>query len=68
MHTSPPLEREQENLLSDIDRDTVSGEVLRQRLDESGKFQNNEADMIIERMQIWGIIDKVSYDMYRRKK
>jgi hypothetical protein len=62
------LEKEQENLPSEIDRDTVSGEDLRQRLNETGKFQNNEADMIIERMQAWDIIDKVSYDTYGRKK
>jgi hypothetical protein len=62
------LEKEQENLQSEIDRDTVSGDELRQRLNKTGKFQNNDADMMIERMQVWDIIDKVSHDMYRRKK
>jgi DNA-binding transcriptional ArsR family regulator len=62
------LEKEQENSPSEVDRGTVSGEVLRRRLVETGKFQNDDTNMIIERMQNWGIIDKVSYDTYRRKK
>jgi hypothetical protein len=42
------IEKEQEGLPSEIDRDTVSGEVLRQRLVETGMFQKNDAIMIVE--------------------
>ena len=62
------IEKEQEDLPSDIDRDTVSGEVLRQRLVNTGTFQYNDATMLIERMNKLGAIDRVSYDTYRRRK
>ena len=54
--------------ISEIDRDTISGEVLRRRLVETGKFQYNNAAMLVERMFRFGTIDRVSYDTYRRKK
>ena len=62
------IEKDQEDLLSEIDRDTVSGEVLRRRLVETGKFQYDDAAIFIERMYKLGVIDRVSYDTYRRKK
>ena len=62
------IEKEQERLPSEIDRDTVSGEVLRQRLVETGKFQYDDAAILVEKMYKLGAIDRVSYDTYRRKK
>ena len=63
------IEKEQESLPSEIDRDTVSGEVLRRRLVEIGKFEINDAAMMVERIvDVWSTIDRVSYDTYRRKK
>ena len=62
------IEKEQERLLSEVDRDTVSGEVLRQRLVETGKFQYDDAAILVEKMYKLGAIDRVSYDTYRRKK
>jgi DNA-binding transcriptional ArsR family regulator len=62
------IEREQENLPSQIDRDTVSGDGLRRRLNETGKFQGDDAIMVVDRMYKLGAIDRVSYDTYRRKK
>jgi predicted transcriptional regulator len=62
------IEKEQEILPSPIDRDTVSGEVLKRRLVETGKFQYNDAVMIVDKMYKYGAIDRVSYDTYRRKK
>ena len=56
------IEREQESIPSEIDRDTVSGELLRQRLVETGKFQYDDAVILIERMYKLGAIDRVSYD------
>lgn len=53
---------------SEIDRDTVSGEVLRLQLVKTGTFQYNDAAMLVERMHKLGAIDRVSYDTYRRKK
>jgi DNA-binding transcriptional regulator GbsR (MarR family) len=59
------IEKEQEDLPSDIDRDTVSGEVLRQRLVKTGIFQyNDDAAILIERMYELGAIDRVSYETY----
>lgn len=62
------MEKEQEDLPMQTDRDTVSGEDLRQRLVKTGKFQQNDAEIIMEGMQKFGRIEKVSYDTYRRKK
>jgi hypothetical protein len=62
------IEKVQKSLPSEIDRDTVSGEVLRRRFVETGKFEMNDAVMMVERMHRSGTIDKVSYDTYRRKK
>jgi hypothetical protein len=62
------MEKEQANLSIEIDRDTISGEVLRQRLIETGKFQQDAAAMIVEGMCKAGRIEKVSYDTYRRRK
>jgi hypothetical protein len=62
------IEIEQENLPSDIDRDTVSGEVLRRRLVDTGMFQYNDAAILVERMYKLGAIERVSYDTYRRRK
>ena len=62
------IEKEQESLPSEIDRDTVSGEVLRRRLVDTGMFQYNDTSMLVERMYKLGSIDRVSYDTYRRKK
>jgi predicted transcriptional regulator len=62
------IEKEQEILPSSIDRDTVSGEVLKRRLVETGKFQYNDAVMIVDQIYKFGAIDRVSYDTYRRKK
>ena len=53
---------------SEIDSDTLSGENLRKKLVESGKFKDNdEADMIIDGMQKFRIIERVSLDTYRRR-
>ena len=62
------IEKEQERLLSEVDRDTVSGEVLRRLLVETGKFQYDDAAILVEKMYKLGAIDRVSYDTYRRKK
>ena len=62
------LEKEQESLPNVLDRDTISGESLRQRLIESGRFKQNDAVLIVEGMHKFGNIKKVSYDTYRRKK
>ena len=62
------IEKEQERLPSEVDRDTVSGDVLRQRLVETGKFQYDDAAILVERMYKLDVIDRVSYDTYRRKK
>jgi hypothetical protein len=62
------LEKEQESLLTEIDRDTISGEVLRQRLVDTGKFKQSDAVLIVEGMHKFGKIERVSYDTYRRKK
>ena len=56
------IEKEQESLPSEIDRDTISGEVLRHRLVDTGMLQYNDTSMIVERMYKLGSIDKVSYD------
>jgi AAA lid domain len=54
---------------SEIDRDTISGETLRKRLVQSGKFKDNDdAAMIIEGMQKFRMIERVSLDTYRRSK
>jgi hypothetical protein len=62
------LEKEQESLPNVLDRNTISGEYLRQRLVDTGKFEQNDAKLIIEGMHKFGNIEKVSYDTYRRKK
>jgi hypothetical protein len=62
------IEKEQERLPSEVDRDTVSGEELRHRLVETGKFQYDDAVMIVDKMYKFGSINRVSYDTYRRKK
>jgi hypothetical protein len=62
------IEKEQENLPSEIDRDTVGGEVLRRRLVETGKFQYEYAAIMVERMCKLGVIERVMYDTYRRRK
>ena len=62
------IEKEQESLPSEIDRDTVSGEVLRRRLVETGKLHYNDAAVLVDRMYKLGAINRVSYDTYRRKK
>lgn len=48
------IEKEQENMPSEIDRDTVSGEVLRLQLVKTGTFQYNDAAMLVERMHKLG--------------
>ncbi|MGH9987459.1 MAG: hypothetical protein ACRD8W_26240, partial [Nitrososphaeraceae archaeon] len=60
---------EQASYPSEIDRDTVSGEVLRKRLVETGKFNDEQnAAMIIDGMQKFRMIERVSLDTYRRSK
>ncbi len=34
---------------------------------KTGKFQYNDATMIVDRMHKLGAIDRVSYDTYRRR-
>jgi hypothetical protein len=61
------MEEEQSALPTQVDKDTISGEILRQRLVETGKFRQSEAVKIVEGMDRFGSIEKVSYDTYRRK-
>jgi hypothetical protein len=71
LSTSDQVEKEQEeidNSTMEIDKHTVGGEVLRQRLVETGKFNQEEAVVVIDLMLEHGTIEKVSYDTYRRKR
>ena len=62
------MEKEQAQIsATDIDKDTISGELLRQRLIMTGELSENEVVSIIEGMEQFGNIEIVSYDTYRRK-
>ena len=50
----------------EVDKTTVGGEELRQRLISSGKFYTSDAHMIIEEMVSKGELKVVSYDTYVR--
>jgi len=51
----------------EVDKRTVGGQELRQRLVSSGKFITSDAQMMIEEMVRRGELKLVSYDTYVRK-
>ena len=52
----------------EMDKTTISGEKLQNKLVSSGKFIQSDAAIIIEEMSKAEYIEKVSWDTYRRKK
>lgn len=52
----------------DVDKGTVGGEELRKRLVEGVKVNEDQAAVIVGIMIERGVIEKVSYDTYRKKK
>ena len=67
---SEELEKEQieDYSIMQVDKDTIGGETLRTRLVASGKFNLDEATAIINIMLERGILQKATYDTYRRKR
>jgi predicted transcriptional regulator len=62
------MEDEQSQVsVTEIDKDTISGELLKQKLVMTGKFHEKDALRIIEGMKEFGNIETISYDTYRRK-
>jgi predicted transcriptional regulator len=53
---------------TEVDKTTISGEKLQDALVSSGKFTQSDAAIIIDDMEKGGLIEKVSWDTYRRKK
>ena len=62
------LEEEQRNGSNhmEIDKTTVSGQELKQRLVSSGRFYTSDAHMMIVEMVSKGELEQVSYDTYAR--
>ena len=62
------LEEEQKNGSNhmEIDKTTVSGQELKQRLVSSGRFYTSHAHMMIVEMVGKGELEQVSYDTYAR--
>ena len=63
------LEEEQKNDGSnqmEVDKHTVSGQELKQRLVSSGRFYTSDAHMMIVEMVSKGKLEQVSYDTYAR--
>ncbi len=50
----------------EVDKSTVGGQELKQRLVSSGLFYTSDAAMIIEEMKSKGELKVVSYDTYVR--
>ena len=62
------MEDEQSQIsVTEIDKDTISGELLKQKLVMTGQFHEKDALRIIEGMKEFGNIETISYDTYRRK-
>jgi hypothetical protein len=51
----------------EVDKSTVGGPELKQRLVSSGKFYTSDAQMMIEEMVSKGELKLVSYDTYVRE-
>jgi hypothetical protein len=62
------LEEEQKGLRNhmEVDKTTISGEVLKQRLVSSGRFYTSDAALMLEKMVSKGELKEVIYDTYIR--